>query len=85
MGAPVKSQRIHIDLGVSIYLWKRVWWVDISPPGQKRCRRPLGTKNRNHAMVLARNLAGEITSGRWNIALAGVTTFDKAIEQYKTA
>ena len=67
-----KSHRIYVDQGVAIFRRNRKWWIDIFAKGQRRRREPLGTENRDHALALARELAGEIVSRRWNIALARV-------------
>ena len=79
----MKSTRVHVEQGVSIYRRFRVWWIDVRRNGERK-RWNLHTEARDHALVVARELAAEILSGRWNIAVAGVTTFERAVTLYQT-
>lgn len=78
----MKNARFHIDKGVSIYLRGRKWWLDVAREGGRK-QTPLHTESQDHALTIAKEMAGEMVSGEWNIALAGVTTFDRAVERFQ--
>ena len=71
----MRPKRVHIDQGISVYRRHQVWWIDVTQGGCRR-RWNLHTRSRDHAQSIGRQLAGEIVSKRWNVALAGSTTLE---------
>ncbi len=75
-------KRIHIDDGVSIYQRHLKWWIDVRRNGTRK-QWSLRTENQTRAKILAREFSADILSGRWNVALAGSTTFERAVAVYR--
>jgi len=75
------SKRIPVDRGVHIYKHGSTWWLDCHQGG-RRIRKGLKTTDQRKALVIARQVAGEIAAKTWNVAEANELTIDGAIERY---
>ena len=51
----MKSSRIHVDRGISIYRRHQVWWIDVYREGHRK-RWNLHTRNPDHALAIAREV-----------------------------
>ncbi len=77
---PVREQ---IDKGISLYRRGRTWWLDVHRDGDRH-RKNLGTASLPKARTIARELAGSILAGKWNVKLAGVTSLGRAVELFQS-
>ena len=55
----MKTKRIFVDRGISIYRRYKAWSIDVNRDGGQK-RWSLHTTNRDHALAIARGLAAEI-------------------------
>ncbi len=75
-------QHFHVDRGV--VLWREgagSWYLDICQDGA-RTRRSLRTRNKDHAIQIAKEHAAQVHSGRWNVRLAAGMLLSTAIKQF---
>jgi site-specific recombinase XerD len=78
------SDRIAVDRGCTLFRHHGSWWVDLSQDGA-RVRRNLGTRDKQRALTLAREIASDVLARRWNIAAASNLTFETALAKYQAS
>jgi len=76
------AESIVVDRGVSIVRRGKTWQLVVFSNGT-RTRRTLGTRDKHRALTMARELAGSITSGTWNISAGSTLSVRDAVCQYR--
>ena len=74
-------ESVNVDRGVSIVRRGLVWHLSVHRDGDRR-RKSLKTRDRQRALEIARDLAASSLSGRWNVAVAGIS-LSKLFQDFK--